>query len=66
MSETTLPIQVPSEDPKKKEEKKPEDEEKPKVNGEKKEGEDLVSGFMYARVSFVSQATVRRGPATEE
>lgn len=41
MSETSLPIQVTSDDPKKKEEKK-EDEPKLKVNGEVKEGEDLV------------------------
>jgi hypothetical protein len=49
MPETSLPIQVPSEDPKKKkgeEEEasgKKEDEQKPKTDGDSKDGEDLVS-----------------------
>lgn len=41
MTEATLPIQVPSEDPKKKDQGKADD--KAKLNGDAKEGEDLVS-----------------------
>lgn len=49
MPAETLPIQVPSEDPKKKNEKKEsEDVKKAKANGEKKEGEDLVCLIDFA------------------
>ena len=41
MSAPTLPIAVPSKDPKKKDEK-PAEESKAKTNGEVKEGEELV------------------------
>ena len=41
MSAPTVPIPVPSKDPKKKEEK-PEEAAKAKQNGEANEGEDLV------------------------
>lgn len=41
---TAFAIPVPSEDPKKKKDQKPEDE-KAKVNGDAAEGEELVSTF---------------------
>lgn len=47
MPAETLPIQVPSEDPKN-EKKESEDVKKAKANGEKKEGEDLVRLIGFA------------------
>ena len=65
MTDTTVVLQVPSEDPKKKEEQK--DGEKAKVNGEVKEGEDLVSSSRQSVPhSDPDMSTVRGGPPAQE
>ncbi len=57
MSAPTLPIQVPADDPKRKQDQK-ETDDKTKANEEVKEGEDLVRGLCSSSIAFETDGYV--------